>query len=173
MSEKISLGVSSCLLGNPVRYDGGHKSDRYITGLPSDSYRLIPVCPEVECGLPVPREAMRLVGDPDGPRLVTVQTEIDHTARLMSFCEKKVCALEREELSGFIFKSNSPSCGLHRVKIYLSDLNAGRSGRGLFAAAVVKHFPLLPVEEERRLQEAKIREKFFERVKCYHSRSKR
>ncbi|HJV65869.1 MAG TPA: DUF523 and DUF1722 domain-containing protein [Geomonas sp.] len=166
MAAGIKIGVSSCLLGENVRYDGGHKHDHYITDLLGRFFNFLPVCPEVECGMPVPREAMRLVGDPAAPRLVTTRTGIDKTEQMLSFCQAKVAQLETEDLCGFIFKKNSPSSGLFRVKVYREGMPA-RSGSGLFAAAVVAHFPNLPVEEEGRLNDPELRENFIERVFAY------
>ena len=114
----IRIGVSSCLLGNEVRFDGGHKHDRYITDTLGNYFNFIPVCPEVECGLSIPREAMRLVGDPESPRLVTNKTGIDHTDRMTHWALKRVNELADENLCGFIFKSKSPSSGMERVKVY-------------------------------------------------------
>ena len=168
MTEKIKIGVSSCLLGNPVRYDGGHKHDRYITDMLSQYFEFIPVCPEVECGLSVPRETMRLVGDPENPRLLTTRTGVDLTGQMLKFCDRKIKELETAALCGFIFKKDSPSSGLYRVKVYGESGPAQRSGRGLFAAAFADHFPLLPLEEEGRLNDSTLRENFIERVFCYH-----
>lgn len=167
MENSIKIGVSSCLLGEPVRYDGGHKHDQYITAILGNDFSLVPVCPEVGCGLPIPREAMRLEGDPAASRLLTHQSRIDLTAPMQAFCSAKVQELEKEGLSGFIFKKNSPSCGLYRVKVYNNGIVA-KSGRGLFAAAVAQHFPLLPLEEEGRLGDPSRRENFIERVCSYH-----
>lgn len=165
MDRPIKVGVSSCLLGEKVRYDGGHKHDHYITDVLGKFFTFVPVCPEVGCGMPIPREAMRLEGDPEHPRLVTNKTRIDKTEQMRAFCRQKVTELADEELCGFIFKKDSPSSGLFRVKVYNEGMPA-RSGSGLFAAAVVKHFPLLPVEEEGRLNDAAIRENFIERIFC-------
>ena len=163
MTSQIKIGVSSCLMGNTVRYDGGHKHDRYLSDILGRFFQLIPVCPEVECGMPIPREAMRLEGDPANPRLVTIRNGIDMTGQMFDFCSKKVRDLESEDLCGFIFKKGSPSCGLSGVKVYNRKVPAW-SGSGLFAAAMVHHFPLLPVEEEGRLDDPAIRENFIERV---------
>ncbi len=163
----IRIGVSSCLLGNRVRYDGGHKHDRYITGTLANYFEFVPVCPEVESGMPIPRETMRLFGNPENPRLVTTRSSLDHTAQMLDFCREKTAALEKEDLCGFIFKKDSPSSGLHRVKVFGEGGQAQKKGRGLFAAAVTGHFPLLPVEDEGRLHDAPIRENFIERVFCY------
>jgi uncharacterized protein YbbK (DUF523 family) len=116
--DKIKLGISSCLLGNPVRYDGGHKLDYFLTDTLGRYVEWAPVCPEVECGLPVPREAMRLVGDPKNPRLVTVRTRVDHSARMAAWAKKKFVELEKEDICGFVFKNRSPSSGMRGVKIY-------------------------------------------------------
>jgi len=166
VTRPIKIGVSSCLLGEKVRYDGGHKHDHYITDILGRFFTFVPVCPEVGCGMAVPREAMRLEGDPENPRLVTNKTHMDMTQKMLVFCHNKVQELESEELCGFIFKKDSPSSGLFRVKVY-RDWMPVRSGTGLFAAAVVKHFPLLPVEEEGRLNDPDIRENFIERVFSY------
>jgi len=166
MNNPISIGVSACLLGEKVRYDGGHRHDHYLTDILGRYFRLVPVCPEVGSGMPIPREAMRLEGDPADPRLVTRQSRIDLTQQMRTFCLERVASLESEGVRGFIFKKNSPSSGLHRVKVY-RDGNFTSNGRGLFAAEVVRRFPFLPVEEEDRLGDPAIRENFIERVFTY------
>ena len=167
MTDKIKVGVSSCLMGNEVRYDGGHKHDHYITDTLGRYFEFLPVCPEVECGLTIPREAMHLEGDVETPRLVTTKTGIDHTGKMLDFCSRRVEELEKENLCGFIFKKNSPSSGLFRVKVFEKKGQAPKSGRGLFAAALVDRFPLLPVEEEGRLNDTSLRENFIEQIFCY------
>jgi uncharacterized protein YbgA (DUF1722 family)/uncharacterized protein YbbK (DUF523 family) len=164
MNDKITLGISTCLLGENVRYDGGHQLDRYLTGTVGKYVEWIPVCPEVECGLPVPREAMRLVGEPDSPRLMTRKTGIDHTEKMKSWIQKKVKNLEEQDLCGFIFKSKSPSSGYSGVKVYSSSGTSSKKGMGIFAAAFIDHFPLIPVEDDGRLHDPQIRENFIERV---------
>ena len=159
----IKIGVSACLLGEKVRYDGGHKHDRYITDTLGLFFRFVPVCPEVGCGLPVPREAMRLERHGEDIRLVTNKTRVDHTERMLAWCAKQVAELEGEDLCGFIFKKDSPSSGLFNLKVYGTGTPA-KTGRGLFARAVTEHFPLLPVEEEGRLHDMVLRENFIERV---------
>ena len=166
MTKTIKIGVSSCLLGEQVRYDGGHKLDRYITDMLGRFFTLVPVCPEVGCGMTVPREAMRLEGDPANPRLVTGKTRIDKTDQMLAFCREMVQELEAEDLCGFIFKKGSPSSGLFRVKVYRDGMPS-RSGSGIFASAVAKHFPHLPLEEEGRLNDPGLRENFIERVCGY------
>lgn len=164
MQEKIRIGVSSCLLGNNVRYDGGHRHDPVLTETLGRFFELVPVCPEVECGLGVPRETLRLVGDPAQPRLVTSGTGIDHTARMVAWAAQKVRELAQEDLRGFIFKSRSPSCGMERVKVYVDGWREEKKGTGVFARAFMDHFPFLPVEEEGGLQEKRQRENFIERI---------
>ncbi len=165
--NKITIGVSSCLLGNEVRYDGGHKHDRYITETLGRYLSFVPVCPEVECGLPIPREAMRLVGDVDAPRLVTNKTGVDHTDKMLDWARKKVVELEKENLCGFIFKNRSPSSGMERVKVYDGNNVPRAVGVGIFARAFKAHFPLLPTEEEGRLHDPLLRENFIEQIFVY------
>ncbi|MFC1832040.1 YbgA family protein [Thermodesulfobacteriota bacterium] len=165
--NKITIGVSSCLLGNEVRYDGGHKHDRYITETLGRYLSFVPVCPEVECGLPIPREAMRLVGEVDRPRLVTNKTGVDHTDRMLTWARKKVAELEKENLCGFIFKNRSPSSGMERVKVYDRNNVPRAVGVGIFARAFKDHFPLLPTEEEGRLHDPLLRENFIEQIFVY------
>jgi len=162
--EKIKLGISSCLLGEKVRYDGGHKLDHFLTDTLGKYVEWVPVCPEVESGLPVPREAMHLVGDPEEPRLITVRTGTDHTGRMKKWANRKVAALEREELCGFVFKSRSPSSGMRGVKIYSETGMPHATGSGIFAHAFMEQFPLLPVEDEGRLHDPTLRENFIERI---------
>jgi uncharacterized protein YbgA (DUF1722 family)/uncharacterized protein YbbK (DUF523 family) len=162
--EKIRLGISACLLGQKVRYDGGHQWDRFITDTLGRYVEFVPVCPEVESGLPVPREAMRLVGDPARPRLLTVRTGLDHTERLTSWAQGKVRELAGANLGGFIFKSKSPSSGLERVKVYVGEGAPVRRGVGLFARLFLEHFPELPVTDEGRLHDPALRENFIERL---------
>lgn len=162
--EKIRVGISTCLLGRSVRYDGGHKLDRYLTDTLGQYVEYVPVCPEVECGLGVPREPMRLVGDPESPRLVTLRTSQDLTERMMTWARRRVKELEGEDLCGFIFKSGSPSSGMERVKVYNDRGSAEKRGRGIFARAFMNHFPLVPVEEEGRLHDPKLRENFIESI---------
>ena len=165
--EKIKIGISTCLLGRNVRYDGGHQWDRYLTETLGRYFTYIPVCPEVEYGLPVPREAMRLVGDPTSPRLVTIRTGIDHTAGMQSWAVGKLQELEPESLCGFIFKSKSPSSGMTAVKVYVPGGMPVKRGVGIFAAAFAARFPLLPAEEDGRLHDPALRENFIERVFVY------
>jgi uncharacterized protein YbgA (DUF1722 family)/uncharacterized protein YbbK (DUF523 family) len=164
MLTKIKLGISSCLLGEKVRYDGGHKLDHFITETLGKFVEFVPVCPEVACGLRIPREAMHLVSSPEGPRLVTIRTQVDYTERMLAWAQKRVVELEQEDLCGFIFKSGSPSSGMERVKIYYGKGEPARTGVGMFALEFMQHFPLLPVEDEGRLHDPDLRENFLERL---------
>jgi uncharacterized protein YbgA (DUF1722 family)/uncharacterized protein YbbK (DUF523 family) len=164
MMEKIKLGISTCLLGENVRFDGGHKLDRYLKDTLGQYVEYVPVCPEVECGFGVPRESFRLVGDPDNPRLVTTRTNRDHTERMTAWAKKRVGELGTEDLCGYIFKSGSPSSGMERVKVYDDNGVPAKVGVGLFARIFMENFPLLPVEEEGRLHDPKLRENFVEQI---------
>ena len=164
MEERIRLGVSQCLMGDSVRFDGGHKLDHFIRDTLGAYVDFVPVCPEVECGLGVPREAMRLEGDVESPRLVTVRTKVDLTDRMLQWADQRVRQLEKEDLCGFIFKSKSPSSGMERVKVYTDQGMPVMRGVGLFARAFKDHFPLLPVEDEGRLHDPVLRENFIEGI---------
>jgi uncharacterized protein YbgA (DUF1722 family)/uncharacterized protein YbbK (DUF523 family) len=164
MEDKIRLGISTCLLGENVRYDGGHKRDRFIIETLGQFVEFVPVCPEVECGLPIPRESMHLMGNPESPRLVTTRTKIDHTERMVNWARKRVVELERENLCGFVFKSNSPSSGMERVRVYNEKGVPQKIGVGMFARVFMDHFPLTPVEEDGRLHDIRLRENFIGRI---------
>ncbi len=177
MQPKIRLGISSCLLGEKVRYDGGHKFDPFLARGLGGYVDYVPVCPEYECGLGVPREAMRLevpreamrLEEPrEAPRLITIRTRIDVTARMRAWCRKRVRALEKEDLQGFIFKSRSPSSGLSRVKVFDEKGIPVRKGVGLFARAFVDRFPLIPVDESDRLRDPGQRENFVARIFAFN-----
>ena len=160
----MRIGLSTCLLGENVRFDGGHKRDRFVTDTLGQFLEFVPVCPEMECGLGVPRESMRLVGKPESPRLVTNRTKIDHTERMITWARKRVQELEKEDLCGFIFKSRSPSSGMERVRVYNEKGIPEKKGVGMFARIFMEHFPLLPVEEDGRLHDIRLRENFIERI---------
>jgi len=162
--DKIRLGISSCLLGEKVRFDGGHKRDPFLTDSLGAYVEYVPVCPEVEVGLSIPRETLRLVGDVEAPRLVFSKSGEDITERMQAWAAKKVRALEEEGLCGFIFKSKSPSSGMERVKVYDGNGVPSMKGVGVFARAFMAHFPLLPVEEEGRLHDPVLRENFIEAI---------
>ena len=160
---RIPVGISSCLLGEEVRYDGGHKLDRYVTGVLGRWFEYVPFCPEALAGLGVPRPPIRLVGDPAAPRAVRVGDDsIEVTEALATTAHRVVPQVAR--LRGYIFKRASPSCGMERVKVYQAPGKSPRMGRGIFARAVMDAYPLLPCEEEGRLNDPALRESFVERV---------
>jgi uncharacterized protein YbgA (DUF1722 family)/uncharacterized protein YbbK (DUF523 family) len=165
--KKIRLGISSCLLGENVRYNGGHALDRFLRDTLGKYVEYVPVCPEVECGFGIPRETLRLMGDPEQPRLVTSQTGIDYTDRMEAWARTRVGELENENLCGFIFKSDSPSSGMERVKIYNDEGVPRKIGVGVFARIFKEHFPLIPVEEDGRLHDPILRENFIDRIFTY------
>lgn len=166
--EKLLVGISACLLGDKVRFDGGHKHDRYITGTLGRFFDWHKVCPEVECGLPIPRETLRLVGPRENPRLITSHSGIDHTERMQAWCRRRLDEIEPFALCGFIFKSGSPSSGMQGVRVYDANGVPAKHGVGLFARAFMNRWPLLPVEDDGRLNDLPLRENFIERVFAYH-----
>jgi uncharacterized protein YbbK (DUF523 family) len=166
MVKRLKIGVSSCLLGEKVRYDGADKRDPDLIDTLGRLFTLVGVCPEVGCGLPVPREPMRLEGDPSSPRLITIESRIDLTGQLLNYCVHRVAELEREGICGFILKKNSPSCGLQMVQLYQGGEPSGH-GRGLFAAQLVRRFPLLPIAEEEILGDPVLRDNFMSCVLAY------
>ncbi|GBD26885.1 hypothetical protein HRbin30_02227 [bacterium HR30] len=165
--EPPRIGISACLLGKPVRYDGGHKRDPFLTETFGPWVTWVPVCPEVELGLGVPRPTLRLEADESGVRLRMPSTGADLTTAMQRWAKRRVHALEREDLSGFVVKKDSPSCGMERVRVYRATGAPQRTGVGLFTAALRAAYPLLPVEEEGRLHDPKLRENFVERVFAY------
>ena len=166
-STPIRVGISACLLGREVRYDGGHKRDPFLVETLGTFIEWVPVCPEVEAGFGTPRPAMRLLDDDGRVRLVTVDTGTDLTLQMDRYARRRVAQLEGERLSGYVLKKNSPSCGLERVKVYTTRGMPLRSGRGLFAQRLLERFPHLPLEEEGRLTDPRLRENFIERVFAY------
>jgi len=168
LKRPIGIGVSSCLLGEKVRHDGGHKRDRFVTDLLAEFVEYVPNCPEMAIGLGLPRETIRLEKDNlDGFRLIAPKSGADHTEAMATWAAGKAEEIKSAGLSGYILKKDSPSCGLHRVKTYKNGNPAKRDGRGLFAQALVSAMPQLPVEDEGRLHDARIRENFIERVFAY------
>ncbi|NJD55120.1 MAG: DUF523 and DUF1722 domain-containing protein [Nitrospirae bacterium] len=167
LNGKIRIGVSSCLLGEKVRYDGGHKLDHFLKDTLGEYVEWIAVCPEVEAGFPVPREPMRLVGDAAAPRLVTVRSGLDHTDRMQAWVEAKLGNIEKLDLCGFVFKSRSPSSGMRGVKVYGPAGVPSHAGVGIFARMFMKRFPFVPVEDDGRLHDPALRENFIERIFVY------
>jgi uncharacterized protein YbgA (DUF1722 family)/uncharacterized protein YbbK (DUF523 family) len=164
----VRIGISSCLLGNQVRYDGGHKRDAFLVESFGRYVEWVAVCPEVEMGLGVPRETLRLERHGADVRLIMPKTGADYTTRLRVFAAQRLDALAELGLCGYILKKDSPSCGLERVRVYDGPGAPQRGGRGLFAEALTQRFPHLPVEEEGRLNDPRLRENFVSRVFAYH-----
>jgi uncharacterized protein YbgA (DUF1722 family)/uncharacterized protein YbbK (DUF523 family) len=166
--SKPRLGVSACLLGKKVRYDGQHKRDDFLVDTLGPFVEWVPVCPELEVGMGVPRETIRLVGDPAAPRLVAERSGKDHTEAMLAFSEKRIGELVGLDLSGFVLKKDSPSCGMGRVRVYPEKGGPPRrDGAGMFARALMDRLPMLPVEEEGRLNDPALRESFIERIFAY------
>jgi len=162
--EPLRIGVSSCLLGQEVRFDGGHKRNAFLMDQLAHHVEWIPVCPEVELGMGIPRPSIRLEREGSDLRMVDPRAQTDHTAAMKRFARKRARALRDAGLHGYVFKKDSPSCGVHRVKVYSQQGAAQRDGRGLFAQALIDALPELPVEEEGRLQDPRLRENFIERI---------
>ena len=167
VQSPLRIGVSACLLGNSVRWDGGHKRDRFVTDSLAAWVEFVSVCPEVESGLPTPRPTLRLSGTVEDPQLVFGDSGEDYTATMVAWARSKVRALAELDLCGYVLKSDSPSCGMERVRVWGKGGQAIRKGQGLFARMLIEHLPLLPVEEEGRLNDAKLRETFVERIFAY------
>ncbi len=162
----VRIGVSACLLGQNVRYDGGHKRDSFLMSF-SPFVSWVPVCPEVEVGMGTPRESLRLERQGGETRMITLRSRTDHTAAMLAYSRRRVRTLEDENLSGYVLKKDSPSCGMERVRLYPEGGSPLRTGVGLFAGILLAHFPTLPVEEEGRLGDARLRENFVVRVFAY------
>ena len=164
--SKIPVGISTCLLGREVRHDGGHKHSRYCTQVLSRYFDFRSICPELEAGLGVPRPAIHLREVDDSLKLVEVKGGDDHTAAMQGFIDQVLPSLA--DLRGYVLMAKSPSCGMERIKIHNADGNVTRrDGRGLFAEALIRAYPLMPVEEEGRLNDDQLRENFIERVFAY------
>ena len=164
---EILIGISSCLLGNRVRYDGSHRLDLYLRETLGKLVRFVPVCPEMDIGLGVPRETIRLESSGDGVRLMATESRRDLTTRMTRYSRTRTRELARAGLSGYILKKNSPTCGMKDVKVHEKSGAPSRNGVGLFAAALKEINPLLPMEEEGRLTDPRLRESFLERVFAY------
>ena len=172
--DRPRVGISRCLLGDEVRYDGGHKRDDLLISTLGSLVQWVAVCPEVEAGMGTPREAIDLVASNDGVtvaaarvRLLGVSSRIDWTETMVMFSAARVRELLDQDLDGYVLKADSPSCGLEGVKVYDPSGSPERSGRSRFAAALLERFPDLPVEDEGRLSDPRLREQFFERVVAY------
>ena len=168
--EPFRIGISTCLLGEEVRYDGGHKRDSYLVDTLGPFVDWVPVCPEMDIGLGTPREAIRLVRRADRPaevRLESTKTRVDLTGRMRIYARRQVKALARKRLDGYVFKKDSPSCGMARVRVWSDVGTPARNGRGLFAEALMTALPKLPIEEEGRLSDPRLRENFVDRLFAY------
>ena len=163
---QVRLGVSACLIGAKVRFDGGHKRNRFLIDELGSHFEFVPFCPEVAIGMGTPRPSIRLVGDAEAPRALGSRDDgLDVTDALQAYSANRARRLE--SLSGFIFKKDSPSCGMERVRVYSDKGMPQREGVGIFARAVQQANPLLPVEEEGRLNDSTLRENFVSRVFVY------
>lgn len=165
---QIRVGISSCLLGMEVRYDGGHKHDSFLTQTLGRYFQWVPVCPEVEIGMSVPRESIRLLGSAGAPRLVGIKSGTDYTERMKIYAQNRVEKLAQSGLHAYILKKDSPSCGMERVRVYGPNEIPTRDGVGMYARALMEKFPLMPIEEEGRLNDPRLRENFIERVFAYY-----
>ncbi len=171
-AEKIKVGISSCLLGMKVRFDGGHKHDRFLTGKLSKYFDWVAVCPEIEIGMGTPRENVRLVGDINNPKMIAPKSGSDYTEKMLKYADERLEKLRSSDLSGYILKKDSPSCGMERVRVYDHNNVPQRNGIGIFARKLMEAFPLLPVEEEGRLNDPLLRENFIARVFAYRDLQK-
>jgi uncharacterized protein YbgA (DUF1722 family)/uncharacterized protein YbbK (DUF523 family) len=160
----LRLGVSSCLLGEKVRFDGGHARDRFVTDILGQWFEWVPVCPEVEIGMSTPRPTIRLVEESNGLHLVAPSTGEDFTARMKSYAQRRVEELRKLDLDGYVLKKSSPSCGFERIKVYKQEMPLRRDERGMFVTRLVQDWPALPIEEDGRLNDPRLRENFIERV---------
>jgi uncharacterized protein YbgA (DUF1722 family)/uncharacterized protein YbbK (DUF523 family) len=165
--ERVRLGISSCLLGEPIRFDGGHKRDAFLADVFGKYVEWVPVCPEFELGLGVPRETLRLVDNGDGVRLTAPRSGTDHTPAMQRWAERRADELAKLDLCGYVFKRSSPTCGLERVRVYRDAGVLHRNGTGLFSAAIMRRFGSLPLEEEGRLNDPRLRENFIASVFAY------
>ena len=169
MKEKIKIGMSSCLLGEEVRWDADHKHDQYVRDVLGSYFDYVSICPEVDVGMGVPRETVALYGTLENPKMITKRSKTDWTKKMNHYTKDRIHELTKENLCGYVFKSKSPSCGIGKVPIY-SEFGSSRMrhGSGMFASSFVKVFPLVPVEDEGRLHDPVIREKFIVRIFCFH-----
>ena len=169
MKEKIKIGMSSCLLGEEVRWDGDHKHDQYVRDVLGSYFDYVSICPEVDVGMGVPRETVALYGTLENPKMITKRSKTDWTKKMNHYTKDRIHELTKENLCGYVFKSKSPSCGIGKVPIY-SEFGSSRMrhGSGMFASSFVKVFPLVPVEDEGRLHDPVIRENFIVRIFCFH-----
>ncbi len=167
-SPDVRVGISSCLLGEMVRYNGGHAHDSFVTTTLGPYVTWVPICPEVDLGMGTPRETIRLERSEDGIILRAPDSGTDYTEKMHSYAVSRTEQLAGENIHGYILKKNSPSCGMERVKVFDKNGVPHREGRGLFAEQLISRFPLLPVEEEGRLRDTTLRENFIERLFAHY-----
>jgi uncharacterized protein YbgA (DUF1722 family)/uncharacterized protein YbbK (DUF523 family) len=168
-AEPVRLGVSACLLGAEVRFDSGHKRDRYLTDVLGENVEWVPVCPELEMGLGIPRPVLQLRGGERGDELTVRSSDQDLTEAMRAWAEPRVAELREMGLDGFVLKKDSPSCGMERVRVYPGkDMPAQRTGVGHFARQLMRWIPDLPLEEEGRLNDPPLREAFIEAIFCHN-----
>ncbi|MCL0044802.1 DUF523 and DUF1722 domain-containing protein [Nitrospinaceae bacterium] len=169
MKNKIKIGVSSCLLGEEVRWNGGHKKDRYVQAALDNYFEYVPTCPEVDVGMGIPRETVALYGVLEDHKMISKKSQTDWTSKMNTYMKGRISTLGKNDLCGYIFKSKSPSCGIGRVPIYSKfGSSKVRYGPGMFASSFMKTLPLIPVEDEGRLHDPVIRENFIVRVFCFN-----
>lgn len=162
-TDPLVLAISSCLIGEEVRYDGGHKKDHSLMKLLGEHVRWVPVCPEVEAGMGTPREPVKLVASTEGRHMVGVSSGTDHTSDVTAVANRRAEDLRDTGIAGYVFKSRSPSCGLWDTPIEGED----GPGRGLYAATLTALMPDLPVEDEARMADPVVRDNFIERAFAY------
>jgi uncharacterized protein YbbK (DUF523 family) len=168
-AEPPRVGISRCLLGDDVRYDGGHKRDPTLLDVMRDAVEWVPVCPEVEVGMGVPREPIELVRGGCNIRLLGVESGRDWTDQMRTWARQRIAELDALSLAGFVLKARSPSCGIRDVPIHAAGMAAG-TGRGMFAAMLAESLPDLPVEDEERLRDPDVRARFLAGVRAYARR---
>ena len=169
MDNKIKIGVSSCLIGEKVRWNGDHKQNHFVREVLANYFEYVSVCPEMEVGMGVPRETVALYGNLDKSRMISKKTQTDWTRPMKNYIKDRLKSLTHDDLCGYIFKSKSPSCGLGRIPVYSEfGSNKARHGSGMFAQAFTKAFPIVPTEDEGRLNNPRIRENFIVKVFSFY-----
>ena len=169
MENKIKIGVSSCLLGEKVRWNGDHKQNHYVRVVLAKYFEYVSVCPEMEVGMGVPRETVALYGNLEKSRMISKKTQTYWTKPMKSYIKTRISSLALDNLCGYIFKNKSPSCGLGRIPVYAAfGSNKVRHGMGMFAKEFTENYPLIPTEDEGRLNDPKIRENFIVKVFSFY-----
>jgi uncharacterized protein YbbK (DUF523 family) len=165
------VGISSCLLGQKVRYNGADKRDAVLLDALRERVEWVPVCPEVEVGMGTPREPVQLVRTAGAIRMLTVHSRVDHTPAMREWAEQRLDELARLGLAGYVLKKHSPSCGRESVPVFSADGRTLEAGSGLFAEALIRRFPGLPIEEEDALHDAAAIARFLARIREYRRRN--